>query len=383
MNFILPAGVKLFVIALFSVLTTLHFKIELPFWLFLIIGLGISLVHRRTRWIGLSIVVLGICLLSTGNIEVLEGFTYFSSTHVELKDVLNKVLESREAIGLVFDLSVADKSLLPETFKDLMYNAGIAHLIAVSGMHVGIIFMVLDQLLKRVLPISMRYRYLLILVFVLLYGGLAGFTIPVIRAILMILVYVISKLFWDKIDTINVLFLSASIIVIVLPSQLLSWSFQFSFLGVFAIVMGFRLFSFNTSSKVFNYLLNSFLAGFYAQLLIVPLLVFYLKVYSLYSLFLGFSLAPVFVVLLCVIPILLLSQLAQVSVLVEFLVALIHKLCLLTMKLPYSVVHFQNFTWKHLVCTYLIICSLTIFLKYRRLKYLKWTSVGLGMILLQ
>ena len=138
-----------------------------------------------------------------------------------------------------------------------------------------------------------------------------------------------------------------------------------------------------TSSKVFNYLLNSFLAGFYAQLLIVPLLVFYLKVYSLYSLFLGFSLAPVFVVLLCVIPILLLSQLAQVSVLVEFLVALIHKLCLLTMTLPFSVVHFQNFTWKHLACTYLIICSLAIFLKYRRLKYLKWTSVGLGMILLQ
>ena len=383
MNFILPAGVKLFVIALFSVLITLHFKIELPFWLFLIIGLATSLVHRRTRWIGLSVIVLGICLLSTGNIEVLEGFTYFSSTHVELKDVLNKVLESREAIGLVFDLSVADKSLLPETFKDLMYNAGIAHLIAVSGMHVGIIFMVLDQLVKRVLPISMRYRYLLILVFVLLYGGLAGFTIPVIRAILMILVYVISKLFWDKIDTINVLFLSASIIVILLPSQLLSWSFQFSFLGVFAIVMGFRLFSFNTSSKVFNYLLNSFLAGFYAQLLIVPLLVFYLKVYSLYSLFLGFLLAPVFVVLLCVIPVLLLSQLAQVSVLVEFLVALIHKLCLLTMKLPFSVVHFQNFTWKHLACTYLIICSLAIFLKYRRLKYLKWTSVGLGMILLQ
>jgi len=383
MNFIIPSGVKLFVIALTSVLVTLHFSIELPFWLFLLSGFGLSLVHKNTRWLGLAFIVYSICLLSLGNNRVLEGFSYFSAIHTQLKILLNRLLHSQEAIGLLFDLSVADKSLLPKDFKDLMYGAGIAHLIAVSGMHVGILFLVLDKLFKMILPISLRYRYLFILSFVLLYGGLAGFTIPVIRAIVMISIYVLSKLFWDKTDPLNVLFLSASLIVIIMPNQLLSWSFQFSFLGVFAIIIGFSMFSLNTSSRVFNYLLNSFIAGFYAQLLIVPLLIFYLKVYSVYSLFLGFLLAPVFVVLLCVIPVLLISQMAQVSLVVEFLVAGIHKLCLITVKLPFSIIHFDGFNWRHLILTYLVIFSSVIFIKYRRLKYLKWTCVGLAMILLQ
>lgn len=373
----IPSGLKLFIMASSSVFIHLEFKLEIPFLIPGLIGVSLCLL-KNLRFLGLFLVCFSLVIF-TSNI------TYSSIINVDfislwIKNKLSDNLSSDKALGLMYDLSVADKALLPVEFKKLMYKSGIAHLIAVSGMHIGIVFFLMEFTLKKMSPLSLRRRHLIALLAVFFYGLITGFTIPVLRVLIMLTTFVVSKLVFESINAYEILFISASIIVLLMPDQILSWSFQLSYLGVLGIILGFNFYSFNSSYKWLNYLINSFLMGVYAQLFVSPLLIYYLGSYPTYSIFLSFLLTPVFILLISLIP-LLLVEVSKVSVVVERLMEMIDKLCQLSLSLPYSQISIQGLSLFHLIVLYILIISGALFLKYRKLKYLKWTSVGLGVIL--
>lgn len=160
-----------------------------------------------------------------------------------------------------------------ETF-DLFSNTGTIHILSVSGMHVGIIF---GFILFLLYPLPRNARWLLSLVLVWLYAVFAGLAPSVLRASLMISIYVISRVFYLQNNTLQVLSLTAFVLLLISPEFLYQVGFQLSFLAVLGILWGYPLLKkvYYTEYKYVNRLLDLLYISISAQLFTAPLTLYY------------------------------------------------------------------------------------------------------------
>ncbi|MGD8442026.1 MAG: ComEC/Rec2 family competence protein [Desulfobacterales bacterium] len=144
-------------------------------------------------------------------------------------------------------LIIGDRTqLLPET-RQAFNRAGVGHLLAISGLHIGIVatvaFGFFRWLMARFKPFLWRAwtrkgAAIVTLLPVMCYGMVAGYTPSTQRAVIMVLVFLSTFLFEREQDPLNTLSLAALVILIVDPPSLFSISFQLSFTAVFAIIYG-------------------------------------------------------------------------------------------------------------------------------------------------
>ncbi len=126
---------------------------------------------------------------------------------------------------------------IEEELYDNIRRGGIAHIFAVSGLHVGALFgfclLLMKKTMLRRLPKSFRFLFLSVLLFV--YAGVCGFSSSVIRAMLICLVAYASTLLGIKTDLLESLGLAAIVILLFKPSSLFEIGFQLSFCACFGI----------------------------------------------------------------------------------------------------------------------------------------------------
>ncbi|MGQ9776394.1 MAG: DNA internalization-related competence protein ComEC/Rec2 [Thermodesulfobacteriota bacterium] len=142
-------------------------------------------------------------------------------------------------------LVLGEQGNIPEEVKELFITSGIAHLLAISGNHLGIVallsFSLFYWILKRseflLLSISLKkLASLMTIPWILLYAFIAGGRISVIRATIMVIVLLLSILFDRERNLIYSLALAAFIILLFSPPSLFDVSFQLSFLAVISIL---------------------------------------------------------------------------------------------------------------------------------------------------
>ena len=165
--------------------------------------------------------------------------------------------------GLILALTVGEKHLITDSQWKTVKSTGISHLLAISGLHIGIVFLFGSMLAKLLLKL---YCYVFnkehIVPFVALFFGLAaalgyawlaGFSIPTVRAFLMLclLVLIISnkKLLNARFVIINTLF----VIVLVNPLSLLEPGLWLSFVAVVVIISTFWWFPVLSANKLVKY----------------------------------------------------------------------------------------------------------------------------------
>lgn len=124
--------------------------------------------------------------------------------------------------------------------KNIFLKSGTIHILAISGLHIGVFALIL-LLLLRWLPITLRYLVVPILIFV--YVFLIGMSPPAVRAFIMISVFCLHLTFLYPIRPLNSLALAAVIILCINPMTINAIGFQFSF-----IVTGFLIISWNKIS---------------------------------------------------------------------------------------------------------------------------------------
>lgn len=133
---------------------------------------------------------------------------------------------------------LGDSSMLNDETKELFSHAGIAHILALSGLHIGIILLILSIVLYPLDYLRLKQlRFIITLLTIILYAVVTGLSVSVIRATIMITFVIISKLIYRKNTSLNALFIAALIILIVNPLSILDIGFQFSFLTVFLILI--------------------------------------------------------------------------------------------------------------------------------------------------
>ena len=149
-------------------------------------------------------------------------------------------------------LILGEREEISKGIKEEFIAAGVAHVIAISGLHMGIIALVIFYLVKwalrwsETLTLALNIHKLaaaLTIPPLVLYTFIAGARIPTIRAAIMILIYLISILLDRQRNLYNTLALAALVILLVSPPSLFDVSFQLSFTAVLAILYLFPRFS--------------------------------------------------------------------------------------------------------------------------------------------
>jgi competence protein ComEC len=153
-----------------------------------------------------------------------------------------------EVQGVLKALIIGDRSRISDTTRQRFNRAGVGHLLAISGLHIGIVatvaFAFWHWLMGWIKPLLWRAwtrktAALLSLVPVIAYGVVAGLSPSTQRAVLMVAVFLLTFLLAKEQDSLNTLALAAMVILIVDPPSLFSISFQLSFASVFVIIFGF------------------------------------------------------------------------------------------------------------------------------------------------
>jgi competence protein ComEC len=155
---------------------------------------------------------------------------------------------SPEVQGVLKALIIGDRTQIFDTTRQAFNRAGVAHLLAISGLHVGIVATVAfaffnwltgwnKALLRRAW--TRKSAALISLVPVITYGMVAGLSPSTQRAVLMVSVFLMTFLLSKEQDSTNTLALAALVILMADPPALFSISFQLSFTTVFAIIYGF------------------------------------------------------------------------------------------------------------------------------------------------
>ena len=161
---------------------------------------------------------------------------------------LNQVLEASEHKALFMALAIADKSDLSHKDRQLFQDTGTAHLLAISGLHIGLasgcfwlLGVVIWFMLAKLCHAYIQYlpRPVFAAAFALsgaaFYAMLAGFTLPTTRALIMVTVLLVAVIlkrqyFWQQ-----ALGLALLLILLQQPFSVLSPGFCMSFLAVFVI----------------------------------------------------------------------------------------------------------------------------------------------------
>lgn len=160
----------------------------------------------------------------------------YQKTVIYIRNTIRKRSEQRfgDQAEFVKAITIGERRDLDET-RQLLNRAGLSHLLAVSGLHVGIISLVIFSILCLFLPQRQFARIILILL-LLVYGAVCNWSPSVFRSVLMISLYLISRMLQRKVNTNNILFASFIIITAIQPLQLFSAGFQMSFLAVFVLL---------------------------------------------------------------------------------------------------------------------------------------------------
>ncbi|MFO7895931.1 MAG: DNA internalization-related competence protein ComEC/Rec2 [Candidatus Cloacimonadales bacterium] len=161
--------------------------------------------------------------------------------------ITNQVIKARQFIrqrieerfakygGFIKAIVIADRSDL-DAERSLLSNAGLSHLLAVSGLHVAIIALILYSLLNTLLPNRLLSRLVTIGI-LLFYAAICDFSPSVSRAVIMISIFLTAKILCRKTDIINTLALSLLLITALKPAQLFSIGLQMSFVAVATLVL--------------------------------------------------------------------------------------------------------------------------------------------------
>lgn len=153
--------------------------------------------------------------------------------------------------GVLRALIIGDKSRLDPELRTAFQRVGAAHVLAISGLHVGIVAAVAYAVCWWLLA---RSRYVLIawsvpklaaagsLPLVLLYAGLAGGRVSTWRAVVMVCVFLTAVLLDQRNEMFRSLALAALLISTLWPGAVFDASFQLSFMAVLGILLGLRRF---------------------------------------------------------------------------------------------------------------------------------------------
>jgi len=163
--------------------------------------------------------------------------SFILSTREKILNIIRSYIRGEKELGLAEALLIGYKDDLDKTLVQSYTNTGVVHVIAISGLHLGLIYWLLLWLVRPV-PKKLRWlRPVIMLAGLWLFSLLAGAQPSVIRSAVMFTCIVLCVSFDRKTSIFNTLALSAFILLCYNPYWLWDVGFQLSYAAVLSIVI--------------------------------------------------------------------------------------------------------------------------------------------------
>ena len=259
-----------------------------------------------------------------------EKFTLIDSSEVatpnfwledfrkNLVEVIDAKVPDPDSRQIASALLLGQKQDLDKAIRDAYAETGTMHILAVSGLHVGIIYAILLFPLKGI-RLQKRSRKIYLVAVILLiwaYAVLTGFSPSVIRAATMFSLFTAGQMRERRPSSFNILAFSAILMVAFDPGVIYEVGFQLSYLAVAGILLLQPLILrwWLPSNPILEYLWQMTAVSLAAQLATFPLSIFYFHIFPTYFLLANLIIIPLsFLVMQVGIPLLVFGWIPFVS----------------------------------------------------------------------
>ena len=201
-----------------------------------------------------------------------------------------------EDMAIAVAMALGDRSRLTNDLRDIYSISGASHVLALSGLHLGIIYILLSLLagVRR----SGMWREWLVIAGIWSYAVFTGLSPSVVRASTMITIYSMAGMLHRQRMSLNALGLTAIIMLVANPMCLYDVGFQMSFMAVLAILVFYKPVYGLVSSEylfahpVIKWIWAMVVVSCCAQLGVAPLTAYYFGRFSVYFLLTNFIVIP-------------------------------------------------------------------------------------------
>ncbi|GGB70420.1 competence protein ComEC [Flavobacterium suaedae] len=225
-----------------------------------------------------------------GNYVKLEQIKNFDFYKGELRRSLIRSFGkhgfSAETMNIIKALLLGQRQDINEELRTNYIDAGVIHILAISGLHIGILFYFLSIILKPLNRLKKKGKLLQLLitiVFLWSFAIITGLAASTVRAVVMLSFVSIGLYFNRNTNIFNTIAVSMLVLLLAKPNFLFDVGFQLSYAAVFAIVWMQPLYKKIRISKykAVNYFIDIVAISFVAQLGVLPLSLYYFNQFPL------------------------------------------------------------------------------------------------------
>ena len=256
---------------------------------------------------------------------------------------------------------LGDNTRIRKDLKDKIRYIGLSHIFAMSGLHIALVIAIFYFIFKKTIK-NKKVIEILLLVSITLYYLSVKESSSFTRAYIMAVVYLLGKLFYEKIDLGKALFVSAVISVLINPTAIFSVSFQLSYGAMIAIIYIFPYIK-KINYKKFK-ILDYILFTTTIQIFLIPITVYYFNSIQFLSVISNLILLPLASFYITINYVALFLENFYLSFLLKPVIKILYKILIYFIdffsELPYLSIEYTN---KKLVYIYIIVFVIIVICK--------------------
>lgn len=223
--------------------------------------------------------IIGTVELEKAKILKSSNGSFIHNIQKYIKDTINGTLTDEEG-NLLLAILLGDKDKLSEDIQESFKTSNLSHMLAVSGAHVSYIILGLTYVLQNSI-IGKKNGKIVCIIFLLAFMAITNFTPSVTRACIMAILTLLSSIIYRKSDVYTNISVAALITLIFNPYSLLDLGFQLSYGGTIGIIIFIkRIQEKKSNSKVINYIKQMALVSIYANIIIIPIMMYHFNTVS-------------------------------------------------------------------------------------------------------
>lgn len=223
--------------------------------------------------------IIGTVELEKAKILKSSNGSFIHNIQKYIRDTINGTLTDEEG-NLLLAILLGDKDKLSEDIQESFKTSNLSHMLAVSGAHVSYIILGLTYVLQNSI-IGKKNGKIVCIIFLLAFMAITNFTPSVTRACIMAILTLFSSIIYRKSDVYTNISVAALITLIFNPYSLLDLGFQLSYGGTIGIIIFIkRIQEKKSNSKVINYIKQMALVSIYANIIIIPIMMYHFNTVS-------------------------------------------------------------------------------------------------------
>ena len=242
--------------------------------------------------------IYGIINVQDDCLKVIGKNNNLETVFMKIKERVNSSLEEYfefESLGFFQSLLFGNKNNLSQKTKDLFKETSISHVLAISGMHVGIVLISFENILKKVSN-NKRLNYYLEIMFLIFFYILTGMQVSCFRSALFNIFMIVSKLRYEKSNIVKTVIYTYFILILMNVYNLINIGMYLSFLSSVSIMVFNKVFlriyeykverkkrhlNNNNNNFMYNFFKSNFIVSLSAQMLILPIMIYNFNFFSL------------------------------------------------------------------------------------------------------